>query len=313
MSRVLDIVPLRSLIAVADAGGFHRAAADLQLSQSAVSQHIRRLEKALGRPLVEPDGRRARLTKAGVALLSEARRIVAAHDEALERLGPAEGPEFIIGTTDHGADHILPPIVSELGLTSPALNVKFRFDRTTPLNEAVDRGSVDLAVFITEASARPGTLVGSLPLVWCAASTWTPPSGDAPWPLIAIEAPCAIRGRALAVLGQHGIPATVVGEAAALGGVLNATRAGLGISLLALAGAPPEGLVEVRGLPPAQSISLTARARDGADQHGGAGRAARPARDPGNQADRLIRSRRAVKPGERPEPGRRLAWLSPTS
>jgi DNA-binding transcriptional LysR family regulator len=266
MSRVLDIVPLRSLIAVADAGGFHRAAADLQLSQSAVSQHIRRLEKALGRPLVEPDGRRARLTKAGVALLSEARRIVAAHDEALDRLGPAEGPEFIIGTTDHGADHILPPIVSELGLTSPALNVKFRFDRTTPLNEAVDRGSVDLAVFITEASARPGTLVGSLPLVWCAAPTWTAPSGDAPWPLIAIEAPCAIRGRALAVLGQQGIPATVVGEAAALGGVLNATRAGLGISLLALAGSPPDGLVEVRGLPPAQSISLTARARDGADQ-----------------------------------------------
>jgi DNA-binding transcriptional LysR family regulator len=266
MSRVLDIVPLRSLIAVADAGGFHRAAADLQLSQSAVSQHIRRLEKALGRPLVEPDGRRARLTKAGVALLSEARRIVAAHDEALLRLGPAEGPEFIIGTTDHGADHILPPIVTELGLTSPALSVKFRFDRTTPLNEAVDRGSVDLAVFITEASARSGTLVGSLPLVWCAASTWTPPAGDAPWPLLAIEAPCAIRGRALAVLDQHGIPATVVGEAAALGGVLNATRAGLGISLLALAGPPPEGLVEVRDLPPAQSISLTARARDGADQ-----------------------------------------------
>ena len=195
MPRVLDIVPLRSLIAVADAGGFHRAAADLQLSQSAVSQHIRRLEKALGRPLVEPDGRRARLTKAGVALLSEARRIVAAHDEALLRLGPAEGAEFIIGTTDHGADHILPPIVTELGLTSPALNVKFRFDRTTPLNEAVDRGSVDLAVFITEASARLGTLVGSLPLVWCAASTWDSAARGAPWPLIAIEAPCAIRGR----------------------------------------------------------------------------------------------------------------------
>jgi hypothetical protein len=58
----------------------------------------------------------------------------------------------------------------------------------------------------------------------------------------------------------------VVGEAAALGGVLNATRAGLGVSLLALAGPPPEGLVEVRDLPSAQSISLTARARHGADQ-----------------------------------------------
>jgi len=266
MSRVLDIVPLRSLIAVADAGGFHRAAADLQLSQSAVSQHIRRLEKALGRALVEPDGRRARLTQAGVALLSEARRIVAVHDEALQRLGPAEGREFTIGTTDHAADHLLPPIVTELGLTAPALHVKFRFDRTTPLNEALDRGSIDLAVFITEASTQTGTLVGSLPLVWCAASSWTPPSGDGAWPLIAIEEPCAIRGRALAVLDEHGIPAMVVGEAAALGGVLNATRAGLGISLLALAGPPPEGLVEVPGLPSARSISLTARSRHGADQ-----------------------------------------------
>src|ERR1700735_641271 len=110
MSRVLDIVPLRSVIAVADAGGFRRAATDLQLSQSAVSQHIRRLEKVLGRPLVEPDGRRARLTPSGVALLAEARQIVAAHDEALRRLALVEAPEFVIGTTDHSADHLVPPV-----------------------------------------------------------------------------------------------------------------------------------------------------------------------------------------------------------
>jgi DNA-binding transcriptional LysR family regulator len=266
MSRVLDIVPLRSLIAVADAGGFHRAAADLQLSQSAVSQHIRRLEKVLGRRLVEPDGRRSRLTQDGLALLAEARRIVAVHDEALGRLAATEGPDFTIGTTDHAADHILPPIVSALGVISPDLHVRFRFDRTTPLNDAFDRGAMDLVVFITEASTQQGELVGSLPLVWCAAPTWTPPAPDQPWPLIAILEPCAIRRRALAVLGEHNIAATVVAEAAYLGGVLNATRAGIGISLLALAGPPPEGLVEVRALPPAQAISLTARARPGADR-----------------------------------------------
>jgi DNA-binding transcriptional LysR family regulator len=176
MSRVLDIVPLRSLIAVADTGGFHRAAADLQLSQSAVSQHIRRLEKVLGTPLVEPDGRRSRLTQAGVELLAEARRIVAVHDEALRRLVATEGQEFVIGTTDHAADHILPPIVMALSEMSPAPNVKFRFDRSTPLNEAFDRGVIDLAVFITEASTQTGMVVGSLPLVWCAAPTWTPPA-----------------------------------------------------------------------------------------------------------------------------------------
>jgi DNA-binding transcriptional LysR family regulator len=266
MSRVLDIVPLRSLIAVADTGGFHRAAAELQLSQSAVSQHIRRLEKALGRPLVEPDGRRARLTPTGVALLTEARQIIARHDEALARLAPGEGSPFVIGTTDHAADHILPPIVAALGKAAPGLNVRFRFDRTTPLNDLLDKGCIDLAIFISEATARQGTLVGSLPLVWCAAPGWTRPPGNQPLPLIAIEEPCAIRKRALTSLGEHGIAATVVGEAAYLAGVLNASRAGLGVSLLALAGAPPEGLVEVAALPAVPPISLTARTRYGTDQ-----------------------------------------------
>ena len=268
MTRDLDITPLRSLIAVADAGGFHRAAADLQLSQSAVSQHIRRLERVVGTPVVEPDGRRTRLTPVGAALLSEARKIIAVHDEALRRLvisGEAPEAEFVIGTTDHAADHILPPIVEALARSAPGLQVKFRFDRTNPLNDAVDKGSVDLAVFIAEATCREGIPVGSLALVWCAAPDWAPPPPGEPWPLIAIEAPCAIRGKALAVLGQHGIRNKIVAEAAYLAGVLNAARAGLGVTLLALAGRPPEGLVEFDGLPAAPPISLTARARGGTD------------------------------------------------
>lgn len=268
MTRELDIIPLRSLIAVADSGGFHKAAADLQLSQSAVSQHIRRLERALGRPVVEPDGRGSRLTPIGVLLLGEARKIIAAHDEALCHLDTADpaAAEFVIGTTDHAADHILPPVVEALAQASPGLEVKFRFDRTTSLNDAVDRGEVDLAVFITEASARKGTRVGALPLYWCAAPTWTPPPDGQPLPVIAIEAPCAIRGRALAVLNEHGVRNKVVAEAAYLGGVVNAARAGLGIALLALAGPPPEGLVQVADLPAAPPISLTARIRQGTDQ-----------------------------------------------
>jgi DNA-binding transcriptional LysR family regulator len=268
MTRDLDITPLRSLIAVADAGGFHRAAADLRLSQSAVSQHIRRLERVVGTPVVEPDGRRARLTPAGVELLAEARKIIAVHDEALHRFVTAREPpttEFVIGTTDHAADHILPPVVEALARSAPGLRVRFRFDRTSPLNDAVDKGSVDLAVFIAEATCRAGIPVGTLPLAWCTAPGWVPPSPGEPWPLIAIEAPCAIRGRALAVLGEHGIRSRVVAEAAYLAGVLNAARAGLGVALLALAGPPPEGLVEFGGLPAAPPISLTARARGGTD------------------------------------------------
>jgi DNA-binding transcriptional LysR family regulator len=265
MPNELDITPLRSLIAVADTGGFHRAAAALQLSQSAVSQHIRRLERVLGRPLVEPDGRRARLTSSGVALLAEARQLITIHDEALRRLAAAGPDSFVIGATDHAADYLLPPMIAALGAALPDLQVKFRFDRTAPLNEAIDRGSVDLAVFITEASSQPAEPIGSMPLVWSAAPGWSPPPAGEPWPLIAIEAPCAIRERALTELAGHGITARVVGEAAYLGGVLGAARAGLGISLLAMAGAPPDGLARVGALPAAAPISFAARTRHGAD------------------------------------------------
>jgi DNA-binding transcriptional LysR family regulator len=265
VGRVLDIVPLRSLIAVADMGGFHRAAASLHLSQPAVSQHLRRLERVLGKPLVQPDGRRARLTSWGEALLAEARQIVAAHDEALQRLEIFDTREITIGATEHAADQVLPPIMAALAESYPDLQVKFRFDRTLRLNDAVSQGSVDLAIFITEASIQQGTKIGSLPLVWCAASGWTPPPPLHPWPLLAIEEPRAIRRSALAVLAEHGIRTKVVGEAAYLAGVLNAVRAGLGVTLLALAGPPPEGLTERSDLPAVPPISVVARARPGAD------------------------------------------------
>jgi DNA-binding transcriptional LysR family regulator len=265
MARVLDIGPLRSLIAVADTGGFHRAGASLHLSQSAVSQHIRRLERALGKPLVERDGRRARFTSSGEALLAGPRRIVAAHDEALQRLQIFDAKEIVIGATEHAAERILSPVVTALAESYPDLQVKFRFDRTARLNEAVSQGSIDLAILIAEASTQHGTMIGSLPLVWCAASGWKPPPPRQPWPLIAMEEPSVIRKNALAVLAKHGIRAKMVGEAAYLAGVLNAVRAGLGVTLLALAGPPPEGLREQPDLPPAPPITLTARARPGAD------------------------------------------------
>ena len=73
MLRDLDVGPLRSFVAVADCGGFQRAANALHLSQGAVSQHVRRLEAAVGRPLVERQGRGSRFTPDGDKLLRQAR------------------------------------------------------------------------------------------------------------------------------------------------------------------------------------------------------------------------------------------------
>ncbi len=86
MSRNLDLTALRSFVAVADAGGVTRAAGFLNLTQSAVSMQIKRLEEALDLALLDRTGRGVALTPSGEQLLSYARRMVALNDEAWTRL-----------------------------------------------------------------------------------------------------------------------------------------------------------------------------------------------------------------------------------
>jgi len=99
MDATLDISLLRTLIAIDEFGGFGRAADALQCSQPTVSQHVRVLERRLGHPLVEKQGRGAGFTAAGERLLVEARRIIAVHDDALRRLRAREATEPVADAT----------------------------------------------------------------------------------------------------------------------------------------------------------------------------------------------------------------------
>lgn len=86
MDETLEISLLKTFVAIDECGGFGRAADALHRSQPTVSQHVRLLERRLGHPLVEKDGRGAKFTADGERLLAEARHIIAVHDDALMRL-----------------------------------------------------------------------------------------------------------------------------------------------------------------------------------------------------------------------------------
>ncbi len=264
MTGVLDIVALRSLTSIADSGGFRRAADSLHLSQSAVSQHLRRLERACGRSLVQRTGRGAQFTPDGELLVAEARKILAAHDDALERLRISDRPEpaFVIGSTEHAADLLLPAITSHLKASFPEHSVRFRIDRGQQLHERLDEGALDASLFIGDVRGRSVRPAGALPLAWYAAPGFRlPRRTNAAVALVVIDAPCTIRRRALQVLADHQIDASVVCEAGHLAGVLNAARAGVGVALLAHLGAAPQGLEQRHDLPLVAPEPLHVRGR----------------------------------------------------
>jgi DNA-binding transcriptional LysR family regulator len=264
MAQVLDIAPLRSLVAVADCGGFHRAAAALHLSQSAVSQHLRKVESVVGEPVVQRSGRGVLLTETGQKVLRHARTILAAHDAALDDLGATEHKVLTVGATEHGADVMLPALTSVLRERLPDRRPRFRLDRNVSLADAIDRGLVDLAIMLDGSGLDRANASGIVQLQWVSARTFAVRRGD-PLPLVIYAEPCTLREPAFALLEKQGIDYEIVAECGDLAGLYAAVRSGLGLALLPMIGKLPDGLCLAEGLPTANSASILVRGRSGID------------------------------------------------
>jgi DNA-binding transcriptional LysR family regulator len=264
MAQALDIAPLRSLVAVADCGGFHRAAAAMHLSQSAVSQHLRRIEAVIGQAVVERSGRGVASTEAGLKALRHARAILAAHDAALDDLGATEPALLTIGATEHGADVMLAGLTPVLRERLPGRRVRFRLDRNVSLADSLERGLVDLAIMLDGAALDRGNASGLVRLQWVSARTVATSTGD-PLPLVIFSEPCTLREPAFSILEKRGIAYEIAAECGDLSGLYAAVRSGLGVALLPTIGKLPDGLCPAEGLPPANCASILVRGRAGVD------------------------------------------------
>ena len=170
MARNLDMTALRSFVMVADAGGVTKAAGLLNLTQSAVSMQLKRLEQSLNLALLDRSARQISVTPEGEQLLSYARRMLALNDEALRRL-TAENYE---GEISLGVPHdiiypYIPPVLRRFAADFPRMKIKLVSSPTKTLREMFGRGEID-AIVTTELHPGPGgeSLV-TLPLVWVGA------------------------------------------------------------------------------------------------------------------------------------------------
>lgn len=268
MSISLDIEHLRTLVAIAESGGFTKAAAVRHISQPALSQHVRLLERTLKRRLFEKDGRTMRFTPDGERVLVEARKILATHDASLALLEVANPTTITVGCVEHAVEQMLPELLRALTQAFPETGTRFEIGRSTQLYDSVAKGSVDLAFVLDPSGQAAGHQVGLLPLHWYAAPsgrTATDSTADT-FNLVAFEEPCGLRERALALLAEAGHQVEVTATSTTLEGVLAGVRAGLGTALLPGIGGRPQGVVERTGLPAAGTAHLRMITRRGLDE-----------------------------------------------
>ncbi len=137
------------LQAVVEQGGFAQAAAHLHRSQSAVSYAVARLQDQLGVPLLRLEGRRARLTEVGEALLRRAGQLLR-EAKALERFaqGLEQGWEPEVRLVVDGAfpAELLMTALSRFEPQSRGCRVQLEEVVLSGAEEALAQGRADLAI-----------------------------------------------------------------------------------------------------------------------------------------------------------------------
>ncbi|MCZ2846389.1 LysR family transcriptional regulator [Modestobacter sp. VKM Ac-2978] len=241
---VIDIPPshLRALVAVADAGGFTAAAAQLGTAQSSLSRAVADVERRLRVRVFERTTRSLRLTSQGREIIALSRQVLADLDAGMRHLeGYLAGQRgrVTIACLPSVAATLLPPVVVAFRARFPDVQVQVRDGLAADVLDAVHSGSVDLAVTAAPAPlARLTVEQLRLDPFSCAFAPGHRFAGRAEvdWaeltdePFITFGADSSIRGPVDLALRAAGATPGPVLEARNVGAVAGLTAAALGVT-----------------------------------------------------------------------------------
>lgn len=230
MARDLETALLRSFVTAVRAGSISRAAAALGQTQPALSQQLRKLERAVGSPLLHRSPAGVSTTRAGDELLPYAERILSLCAQALTETGRALTGHCGVALLEDLAASQLSQALADLarlhsGATLEVLNLS-----NAAMREAYDAGRVQLVLDHVLDVPGPPRWTVRRPLVW-AIGQGVDVAAD-PLPVVLFSSPCFWRTSVLETLERADRRWRVAFESNSLVGVLAAVRAGLGVAAI---------------------------------------------------------------------------------
>jgi len=255
---MLDIELLRSFVSVVDAGGFTRAGERVHRTQSAVSQQIKRLEDAVGRPLLVRDGKRATPTEEGERLLGYARRILALAQEAHDVVArPVVDGVVRIGLPEDFAAYRLVELLSDYMRGRPTLRLDMRSGLSATNRAALERGELDVA--LVKRSAGDGPCLASWPerLQWITSRRHPVDLSRNPVPIAVADHGCLYRNSLIHALEAGGRSWHIAYTSPNLSGIQAADAVGLGVAILPEVAITPEHrIVDSKGFTPIDKTEI---------------------------------------------------------
>jgi len=236
---------LRVFEAVARHRSYSRAAAELHLTQPAVSMQVRQLEAEVGLPLLEQMGRRLDVTPAGGEVLACARDVLERlrlAEESLAVLAGTGGGELSIAVTST-AKYFAPRLLAEFRRRHPGVRLRLAVSNREAVVRALTENTVDLAVMgrpprglDTEAAAFARHPIGLI--AWpehpLAARRRLPLAALAQETLIIRERGSGTRAAMERVFAERGFRARETLEMSSNETIKQAVMAGMGVAFLSM-------------------------------------------------------------------------------
>tara|TARA_R110002167_G_scaffold45324_3_gene136268 strand:- start:67479 stop:68378 length:900 start_codon:yes stop_codon:yes gene_type:complete len=158
---MINPVWLRSFCTLAEVGHFTRTAQRLHMTQSGVSQHVRKLEELVGKALLVRQGKQFTLTEAGERLYVEAREIINSLSNLEQRVledPPYEGIVRVMSPGSIGSR--LYPRLLDLQQQHPKLIIDYRFAPNADVEKSIaehraDTGFMTIPSTLDDVSCKP--------------------------------------------------------------------------------------------------------------------------------------------------------------
>jgi len=242
----MDVRLLRYVVAIADSGGFTRAAARLGIAQPPLSASIAGLERELGVRLFDRGRRETTTTPAGEALCMEARDLLGRIDALPDRVRAAANADverITVGYVAALADRTVPATLARFRASAPHVTIELRDLTEAEQLAALADGRLDVAFL----AARPRKRPRGLQFVpWRRTRLGIVAANDHPLAkrgtlrelatercyCLAARVSAEGSARALALYARAGVPPERIFEVSHVTAIVDLIAAGLGVAIL---------------------------------------------------------------------------------